>query len=267
MTKTPPSASARDQHDAEWVYATPLSTRLLSPLGRRIHDLSSLPHVVEVVVAACGYAFNPAAFPGWPVLVYFVSRRGLRASSSSSAAARHTSAFAYLLDSPAYAKARETLSQPLPPEQEALFLAGCYVGSALVTLALTELAKRACATTRPRIPPEGGEHARATRRRYGALVGSLKSTHAFPSGDCAQAANLCLFLWRCVPDHARAAAGKDVPLAMVLCGLFLPGVAFARVFYRCHWIEDCLGGMALAWTWHALARRAAGLADLHVAPA
>jgi len=258
MTKTPPSsASARDdrQHDAEWVYATPLSTRLLSPLSRRIHGLSSLPHVVEVVVAACGYAFNPAAFPGWPVLVYFASRRGLRASSRSSAA-REKSVLTNMLDIPAYTK----------PEQEALFIAGCYVGSALVTLALTELAKHMFATTRPQVPPEGHKNAAVTRR-YGALVGSLKSTHAFPSGDCAQAANLCLFLCRCIPEHVRAAAGKDVPLTMLFFGMFLPGVAFARVFYRCHWIEDCLGGMALAWTWHALARRAAGLAGLRVAPA
>ena len=89
------------------------------------------------------------------------------------------------------------------------------------------------------------------RRRYGKLVASLKSKHSFPSGDCAQAMNLCMFLWRYVPgDHLMTVMGNDIPLDMLLFGIFLPGVAFARVFYRCHWIEDCIGGVLLSWTLH-----------------
>ena len=33
-------------------------------------------------------------------------------------------------------------------------------------------------------------------------------------------------------------------------GVFYPGVAFARIFYHCHWIEDCLGGAVLAGILH-----------------
>jgi hypothetical protein len=54
--------------------------------------------------------------------------------------------------------------------------------------------------------------------------------------------NLCMILWTYVSPPPIVDA--------VLFGMFLPGVAFARVYYRCHWIEDCLGGMLLSWVLH-----------------
>ena len=38
---------------------------------------------------------------------------------------------------------------------------------------------------------------------------------------------------------------------VLLFGVFLPSVAFARIYFRCHWIEDCIGGMALSWVLHS----------------
>merc|ERR1739845_173751 len=96
------------------------------------------------------------------------------------------------------------------------------------------------------------------------MGGSLKSTHAFPSGDCAQAMNLCLFLWRYIPDNLRTMTGNGIPLNTILFGIFLPGVCFARVFYLCHWIEDCIGGILLSWTLHELLFRLVSLTDLKI---
>lgn len=56
--------------------------------------------------------------------------------------------------------------------------------------------------------------------------------------------------------HGRAGALCRWPLLLLgrrdafLFGIFLPGVAFARVYYRCHWIEDCLGGIFMSWVLH-----------------
>ena len=203
-------------HESEWVYSTTLSRHLLTPLSEYVHDLPSPPRpAIELCIAACGYAFNPVMFPCWPILVY--------ASSSSSHACREGE------------------------RRAASNYAALYLASALLTLAFTEIAKASFATTRP--PPPGdredgvdADRRREGRRRYGGLVGSLKSKHSFPSGDCAQAMNLCMILWRYVSPPPIVDAG--------LFGIFLPGVAFARVYYRCHWIEDCLGGMLLSWVLH-----------------
>jgi membrane-associated phospholipid phosphatase len=256
------NSRAQHHHDSEWIYSTPLSKHLLSPLNDCIHGISSLPHPIEVVIAAFGYAFNPMVFPCWPILIYGLAYRGVRSSLLSSA--NKKSVFTNALDAPAYAHFWDERLRSYTPEQQALFITGCYLASVAVTLASTELAKAAFATTRPRLPPEG--HDGAWRRRYGKLVGSLKSTHAFPSGDCAQAMNLCLYLGRYLSEHVRAAAGRDVPLTAVLFGIFLPGVAFARVFYRCHWAEDCLGGVVLSWTLHEILRCAVAPIDLHMIP-
>jgi hypothetical protein len=73
--------------------------------------------------------------------------------------------------------------------------------------------------------------------------------------------NLCMMLWMYVPpptlnDDADGDGGMDGGGMLqfwrnvVLFGMLLPGVAFARVYYRCHWIEDCLGGMLLSCVIH-----------------
>lgn len=128
-----------------------------------------------------------------------------------------------------------------------------YLASVLITLAFTELGKASLATTRPRVPKDGYDpQQRPWKRRFGKLVASLKSKHSFPSGDSAQAMNLCMFLRGYVPLDIGAVSlsyRKNL-IDLSLFGIFLPGVAFARVFYRCHWIEDCMGGILLAAILH-----------------
>ena len=146
-----------------------------------------------------------------------------------------------------------------------------YFATVLVTLTFTELGKASFATTRPQLlsnrnstissngnSKEGtitSAQIKGWKRRYGELVSSLKSKHSFPSGDCAQAMNLCIFLSRYVPAIHYSIVVGVLPIAlrdMFLFGIFLPGVAFARVFYGCHWIEDCIGGILLSLVLHLL---------------
>jgi hypothetical protein len=79
----------------------------------------------------------------------------------------------------------------------AVFATLFYLSTVLVTLLATETCMALISATRPeRIL---GDAYRVSRlRRYGTLVSSLKSKHSFPSGDCAQAANLCFVL--CNPE-------------------------------------------------------------------
>ena len=53
-------------HEAEWLYSTAIS-HTLSPLNKYIHNISSVPHPIELFIAFCGYAFNPVMFPLWPI--------------------------------------------------------------------------------------------------------------------------------------------------------------------------------------------------------
>ena len=72
--------------------------------------------------------------------------------------------------------------------------------------------------------------------------------------------NLCMMLRMHVPpptldDDARGKGGTyggtlQFGRNVVLLGILPPGVAFAQVYYRCHWIEDCLGGMMLLCVLH-----------------
>ncbi|KAL9191459.1 hypothetical protein ACHAXT_001165 [Thalassiosira profunda] len=228
MTDHPPHAS-------EWIYSSPIS-RCLAPLNEGAHALPSLPHPAEIFVAACGYAFNPVMFPLWPSMVYALTHRGL---SNASAAGKYDETDWW----------RDLAA--LKPMQGALINATVYIASVLVTLAFTELGKTSFATTRPRVPPGGYDNTQQWTRRYGTLVASLKSRHSFPSGDSAQAMNLCLFLRRYVPLGMLLSSDGVSLLNLLMFGIFVPGVAFARVFYRCHWIEDCAGGIALSWALHS----------------
>ena len=135
-----------------------------------------------------------------------------------------------------------------------------YVASVLITLLVTEICKAIFATTRPSKPQSSSSSQYHNRRKYEHLITSLKSKHSFPSGDTAQAMNLCMILSRYVIpsscDSSSSTAGVSMSLInsimkVFLFGIFLPGVAFARVYYRCHWIEDCLGGMLLSLLLHS----------------
>lgn len=232
------------RHGSEWVYSTSITRRLqLSELNHYIHTIPSVPHPIEFFVFICGYAFNPVMFPFWLGLVHKISYWSLL-SNTQHATNKHGDIW------------RELLAT-VTTEQGALINTAFYCASVLVILAFTELGKASFTTTRPP-PPESNDATRSAyenkdntanckwNRRYGSLVSSLKSKHSFPSGDCAQAMNLCIFLWRYVPT-------TDIPISrrdLFMFGLFLPGVVFARIFYLCHYVEDCLGGVVLTSLLH-----------------
>ena len=137
-----------------------------------------------------------------------------------------------------------------------------YLATVLTTLAFTELGKASFATTRPQVPISGyaaiynsDGNSIKWKRRFGSLVASLKSKHSFPSGDSAQAMNLCLFFLRYVPVSSSTVMLGNYAISIrdaALFSLFLPGVLFARVFYLCHWVEDCIGGVMLSMLIHWL---------------
>jgi len=211
-------------HHEELVYSTFVTRGLhLTTINESIHNIRSISHPMEQLVFACGYAFNPVMFPLWPALIYGMTYWCL---SSPESLIKYDHGIIQSLNT----------NYKNRPEIGALLNTGLYVVSVVITLVFTEISKRWFASTRPSPPtPE-------ILRRYGRLVASLKSKHSFPSGDVAQAVNLCMFISKHVP------VGK--PLKILLFGLFVPGVAFARVFYRCHWIEDTVGAMALSYALH-----------------
>ena len=223
-------------HESEWIYSTILSKQL-TPLNEYIHELPSVSHPTELFIASCGYAFNPVMFPLWPILIYALSYRGL--SNTVVMSSSH--------EPP---KWQTELLSSFKLEYAALVNTALYLSSVLITLIFTEIGKASFATSRPVIPTDGGYNSQQWTRRYGKLVASLKSKHSFPSGDSAQAMNLCMFLFRYVP--LGRVHGNALPITLMLFGTFLPGVAFARVFYRCHWIEDCIGGIALSYILHQI---------------
>jgi membrane-associated phospholipid phosphatase len=212
---------------------------------------------VEIFIFACGYAFNPAMFPWWLGGIHALSRYSLENGPITT----------YELSDMFWRRWREYL-QSINTEKGALVNTAFYFASVLVTLVFTELGKASFATTRPQSPMrnnriKGNQNGNsnlnnnaqqyAGKRRYGSLASSLKSKHSFPSGDCAQAMNLCMFLYRFVPvPSPRTTLLSHSIRDYLMFGLFIPGVAFARVFYWCHWIEDCIGGALLAILLHWL---------------
>ena len=236
-------------HESEWVYSTPLTRRLkLTELNTAIHSIQSVSHPAELFIFACGYAFNPVMIPLWLGLIYFLTPQSTQNHDTSIKLVDTLTGIITGIRSngPSYLNTIEDAP---------LINTALYLLSVLITLLFTELAKSSFATTRPASPiiaQSTNKNCNSTTnfqnikwvRRYGALVSSLKSKHSFPSGDCAQAMNLCLFLHRFIP--ASETSMRDT----FLFGVFLPGVAFARVFYRCHWIEDCIGGVALSFVLH-----------------
>ena len=215
-------------NQSEWIYSTFISTKLL-PINSYIHGISTVPWLVELFIASCGYAHNPVMFPMWPVIIYILTNRGL--SNTSIMTSVHTP--------------DKFQMDLMELDHGAVLNTIFYILTVIITLAFTELSKASFATTRPSIPSEQQQQ---WKRRYGKLIASLKSKHSFPSGDCAQAMNVCMFLYRYVPlgrMHVNA-----LLITLFLFGVYLPGVAFARVFYRCHWIEDCIGGILLSYILH-----------------
>ena len=213
----PTAAIAYDptgMHKSELVYSTPFSLLLgLDKFNKKIHSISSLPHPVEFVVFLFGYAFNPVSIPFWMIAS---SIAGVVLPDGKPA----TSFFAPIF----------------------------YLSTVLATLIGTEICKASFRATRPEALLST-EFRVSKLRRYGKLVASLKSKHSFPSGDSAQAANAVLFWFMYVSPLYQQLPIVTI-IHMFAFGAFYPGVAFARIFYHCHWIEDCLGGAVLAATLH-----------------
>ena len=199
-----------------------LSTGLLHEWNRAVHSVRILPGWLEFLVFVCGYAFNPVMIPIWTTIVSCLQQK---LSSQSSVPLRSIICNGLLY----------------------LFTVAC-------TLLVTEIGKSSFGTTRPEgilSRPFLEQH---TIRRYGTLVASLKSKHSFPSGDCAQAMNLVWYLVVVVRilaidrNHVASNGMESLPLPYrdTACIGFVVGVCFARVFYHCHWIEACLGGLLLS---------------------
>mmetsp|Transcript_35461 Transcript_35461/g.72521 ORF Transcript_35461/g.72521 Transcript_35461/m.72521 type:complete len:276 (+) Transcript_35461:186-1013(+) len=246
-------------HESEWIYSTFLTKQLnLSSLNDYIHQIPHVPLIVELYIFLCGYAFNPTMVPLWLGLVNVLTRTGL----SDNAVAK----FSGTTINEQWGKLLLTIDS----NKRGLLNMAFYLATVLVTLLFTELGKASFATTRPKIPTTGyatimnaddddNNNPIKWKRRFGSLVASLKSKHSFPSGDTSQAMNLCLFFLRYVPTTSTSSAtmihlgSHAIPVRDVaLFSLFLPGVVFARVFYLCHWIEDCIGGASLSLLIHWL---------------
>eukprot|EP00392_Amoebophrya_sp_AT5.2_P010230 g10283.t1 len=114
-----------------------------------------------------------------------------------------------------------------------------YILTALMTLPVTEILKFCFRSPRPDynfyatqcslLAPRQPLKRRQYWGRHFKSPNLYHTRYAFPSGDTAQAANFGLFMF---------VFGGYVSGICVL----LPLVAFARVFYVCHWIEDTIGG-------------------------
>ena len=241
-----------NQHESEWIYSTFLTRQLnLTSLNNYIHQISHVPLLVEVYIFMCGYAFNPTMVPLWLGLVNVLTRNDQSQNDEAE--------FSGSLVDEQWRKLLLTIESDKRGHMNMTF----YLASVLTTLLFTELGKASFATTRPKLPTTGyatihnaDGNSIKWKRRFGSLVASLKSKHSFPSGDSAQAMNLCLFFLRYVPTSSSTVILGNYVIPMrdvALFSLFLPGVLFARVFYLCHWIEDCIGGVMLSMLIHWLA--------------
>ena len=246
------------QHESEWIYSTFITKNLnLSSLNDHIHQLPQVPLIVELYIFLCGYAFNPTMVPIWLGLVNILTNAAATVEFNNNSGTMIDKQWVNFL---------MTIESNKRGHVNMIF----YLVTVLVTLVFTELGKASFATTRPKIPSTGYStilHEESNgdndnncstikrKRRFGSIVASLKSKHSFPSGDSAQAMNLCLFFLRYIPSttYSLTSGQHTIPLRDIfLFMIFLPGVAFARVFYLCHWVEDCLGGFSLSLLIHWL---------------
>ncbi len=253
------------RHESEWIYASFISRQFFTPMNDFIHQKLSLgsssSSLLELYFAMCGYAFNPVMFPIWPMLVYALSfgRRSFLLHES--------------IGNNSIINSRQLMSLRHIDHRHpaALRHTALYLTSVVLTLAFTEIGKALFSTSRPRPPSSSKEGCWLPPRKYEQLVASLKSKHSFPSGDCAQAMNFCMIVCKylTIPDGATALSSFDgvtnarknwnndsmisfqFMINVLLFSVFLPSVAFARIYFRCHWIEDCIGGMTLSWVLHS----------------
>jgi len=240
MTTAPPDYDPDQCHTKEFVYSTPLSTLLGLHRGNRyIHSLKSLPLPLEWLVFLLGYAFNPVVIPFWLGWIAWIGAKP-----------DETRLRTMLM---MQSDANETTRPTDDDLQRLVFPPIFYLSTVLITVAGTELLKALFQASRPETVLSK-DFLRSTLRPYGKRVASLKSKHSFPSGDSAQAANMVLFLSRYVWDQYSITTNATLPiftaLLQVLVLAFYPGVAFARVYYHCHWIEDTIGGGLLALGLH-----------------
>ncbi len=83
-----------------------------------------------------------------------------------------------------------------------------------------------------------------------AVLGTLPSDAAYPSGHATHAAAFALALWLLAGRHAphrRAAAGAALGTLVLL-------VAASRLYLQVHWPSDVLAGLLVAAFWAALVR-------------
>ena len=100
----------------------------------------------------------------------------------------------------------------------------------LCLLAVTTAVKALTDRERPSSPPEGSKNSRHYDLR------SLESNKSFPSGDTAQAA-LHMSLVMAHFKHFFMMMGGPLGIAQ-----FVMMVAFARVYFHCHYVGDTIGG-------------------------
>ena len=226
-------------HKAEKIYSSPFSAVFkLHGINKFIHSIDHLPKLAEFCVFLLGYAFNPVSIP---LLLVAATAMGAAPASLIKLAKNNN--------------LQQHSSDTIIP---LLFAPIFYLSTVLVTLVATELCKASFRASRPE-SILSKDFLSSKVRRYGSLVASLKSKHSFPSGDSAQAANAVLWLsCYAIPSWAMKNNSNIIINATtafaIRCfafGVFYPGVAFARIFYHCHWIEDCLGGAVLAGFLHA----------------
>ena len=222
-----------DLHKSEKIYSSPLSEVFkFHEINKFIHSINNLPRLAEFFVFLLGYAFNPVSIP---LLLAAATAMGAAPAS--------------LIELDNNNNLQQHSSDIMIP---LLFAPIFYLATVLVTLIATELCKASFRATRPE-SILSKDFLSSKVRRYGSLVASLKSKHSFPSGDSAQAANAVMWLscyampsWTMRNSNFIMKATTALTIRCLAFGVFYPGVVFARIFYHCHWIEDCLGGAVLA---------------------
>lgn len=230
--------------------------------------------LLELYIAMCGYAFNPVMFPIWPILIYTLSLGRCSSLSNASTSLLKLNAPSNndnIFDWKKWNSFQQLLLHHDHRHHAATTNTVLYLISVFLTLAFTELGKAFFSTSRPQ-PSLEEKGVWSIPRKYEKLVASLKSKHSFPSGDCAQAMNFCMMVCKYVMTTASGTTTSALSssdsrihemtnwndnntithhlINMFLFGIFLPSVAFARIYFRCHWIEDCIGGVALSWALH-----------------
>ncbi|CAD7942508.1 unnamed protein product [Amoebophrya sp. A120] len=241
--------------------------RCLQRTNAAVHSFRGFRQwVQEVPLFLAGVAFNPVFFVWSLCLVYLLFDLKVEkpesinnvptGDHSSSSYAAWTGRYGRAIyrdfwtgGDPAHDGAMTNISPQAA--QMRYLLNGAFVGghfyrwymlTSLVTLIVTECLKFSFRSPRPDynwyVGGAGSSSGKRSPiaslassgwRRHFKFPNLYKSKYSFPSGDTTQAANFGFFL--CV--FGGYVSGMY---------LLLPMVAFARVFYVCHWIEDTIAG-------------------------